>query len=70
MDGICLLYFKLKKNVINMIRESCTVYIDNADEFIINVCREEEIVWLLTRYNFHDKYKKNVINMICESHTV
>jgi hypothetical protein len=44
MDGICLLYFKLKKNVINMIRESCTVYIDNADEFIINVCREEEIV--------------------------
>jgi len=27
-----------------MIRESCTVYIDNADEFIINVCREEEIV--------------------------
>jgi hypothetical protein len=34
------------------------MYIDNADEFIIKVCREKEIIWLLTRYNFHGKYKK------------
>jgi len=53
-----------------MICESCTMYIDNADKFIIKVCCEKEIIWLLTWYNFHGKYKKNVINMIHESCTV